>query len=208
MHNDQAGESGAAAPVAPRRPVVVRSDAAARPPVVPYATPMGAGVRTERRVAWRGKELIIPDGDSIADRCIRCNDTSDGQPIKRRLSWHPSALFLLIIFPGLLIYLIVALIVRKRATIYVGLCQRHRRARRTMIAVAWGLFALSIGAFVLVANVRDSDVGGTVAVGGGVGIFASIVMAVIISQQLGYPSCIRPPFVWLKGVNRQYPAPR
>ena len=201
-----------AAPAAAARPAVVTPADGTVPlplptPVVPYATPVGLAPRDELQVAWRGKELIIPDGGSIADRCIRCNEPGDGRPIKRQLSWHPSALFLLILFPGLIIYLIVALIVRKRATIYVGLCARHRRGRRTLIATAWGTFFAAIGAFFLASQFRDESVSFTLVLLGGLGILGSIVMGALASQQLGYPSRIRPPFVWLKNVNRQYPAP-
>ena len=202
-------ENTQAAPVAatagPRRRVVVRGASA---PVISYVTPAAAGVRNPNEILWNGADLVIPDGGSIADRCIRCNAESDGVPVKRNLSWHSRALFLLILFPGLLIYLIVALIVRKRATVYVGLCAHHRRRRRVLITVAWGAFVAALVVLVLGAGVRDGNVGGLMILGGIMGMLASMIMGVLVSQQLGYPSCIRPPFVFLRNVNRHYPARR
>jgi len=175
-------------------------------PVVPYATPVGIGTQAHYQVVWSGRELMIPDGASIADRCVRCGDPSDGRPFKRRLSWHPGALYLLILFPGLLIYLIVAMFVRKRATIYVGLCERHRRQRRTMMAVAGGVLLAAIALFFMAANSTDDDLIRMIVPAGIAGAVTSLVMAMVISKQLGYPGRIRPPFVWLKNVHSGYPA--
>ena len=89
------------------------------------------------------QKLLVTTLDAVLpERCLRCNRPTEGHRQKRVLYWHTPALFVLAISP--IIYLIVALIVRKKATVIVGLCPDHRRRRRNdiFIAVAWALGSL------------------------------------------------------------------
>jgi hypothetical protein len=52
----------------------------------------------------------------------------------------------MIVFPGLIFYIIVALIVRKTATIMVPLCEEHRARRSKGILIAW---LAALGGFAL-----------------------------------------------------------
>jgi hypothetical protein len=75
----------------------------------------------------------------LPDRCIKCNEPAVGYRLKRVLYWHRPAWYLLIVL-SIFIYALVALIVRRRATVEVGLCPRHRRQR--YLALALGVLAL------------------------------------------------------------------
>ena len=91
---------------------------------------------------WRdGKSLVAAAGVSLPACCARCNGAVSKPPIKRTLYWHQSWIYLLILL-SILIYIIVAIIVRKKAVAYIPLCDAHRRQRWMFIAVSWVLALL------------------------------------------------------------------
>ena len=78
--------------------------------------PVGVGV-------WRHfSQLVMTKDAQLPDRCTVCNAPANGLRLKRNLYWHPPAWYLLIC-AGLLFYAIAALIVRKKASIEIGLCR-------------------------------------------------------------------------------------
>src|SRR3712207_3999182 len=75
--------------------------------VLPYATPMAYQPTV---TAWReGPVLIVPTLVSLPDACVKCSAPAGGWRLRKTLAWHNPLLALMIIFPGLLIYAIVAL---------------------------------------------------------------------------------------------------
>src|SRR4051794_16174174 len=73
-------------------------------PVLPYASPIGYGSGPQ---VWReGNALIVHKYATFSDRCIKCGSTENVTPLRRTLYWHNPALYILILFPGLLIYAI------------------------------------------------------------------------------------------------------
>ena len=104
----------------------------------PYAAPKAevATLPLERGV-WRvGDDLIMTKDGEFPDRCIHCNAPAEGWRLKKKLSWHPSGYYLLILV-NLIIYAIVALIVRQTAKVRFPLCDEHRRRRRRAIMLGW-----------------------------------------------------------------------
>ncbi len=108
------------------------------PPMARAVPPMSSDEATQLRYATEFSQPIRVDGKKIivsksltfpTQRCIKCNQPSDGKSLKRNLVWHHPAFYLLI-FGGVILYAIVALIVRKKAIVQVGLCPIHRRKRR------------------------------------------------------------------------------
>ena len=108
------------------------------PPMPPPVPPMSSDEATQLRYATENSQPIRVEGKKIivlktlmfpTQRCIKCNEPSDGKPLKRNLVWHHPAFYLLI-FAGVVVYAIVAIIVRKKATMQIGLCPIHRRNRR------------------------------------------------------------------------------
>lgn len=90
---------------------------------------------------WRrGRVLFHPAGADFADRCVQCNAPTHGPRLKRRLYWHTPWLYLLVV--QLLIYVIVAMIVRKSVLVNIALCDAHR-ARRRKLMLAGMLTALA-----------------------------------------------------------------
>jgi hypothetical protein len=112
-----------------------------------------AELPTNPTVAWRkGKHVVFRSGATLPKRCVRCNATTHGDPIKRKLYWHHPALYLFV-FLWVIGYIIVALAVRKRADVTFHVCEAHQRQRRTAMVggsttmvVGGVLFFGSIGA--------------------------------------------------------------
>lgn len=93
---------------------------------------------------WRSESKLVMTHDAaLPDRCIKCNQPANGYRLKRKLFYHHPAIYLVLLL-NILIYAIVASIAGKRATIYVGLCEAHRRKRWTGIAIGWGSFVVGL----------------------------------------------------------------
>jgi hypothetical protein len=96
-----------------------------------------------------GNLLVIPtQGASFPPRCVMCNAAAHKR-LKRKLFWHAPGYYALICV-GALIYVIVAMIVRKSAAFEVALCELHATRRRNGILLGWiGVPLLFIAATVL-----------------------------------------------------------
>jgi hypothetical protein len=148
---------------------------------------------------WRDKSILIMTKDALLpNRCVKCNEPTDGSYLKRKLTWHHPAFYLLL-FVAFVIYLIVALVVRQTATVGVGLCDRHREKRKRNILITWSLVSLGVGAFVLALLAND----GLYALLGGLLLLGGTVYGIITIRIVG-PSKIDHTSVWLTGVNKDY----
>jgi hypothetical protein len=115
----------------------------------------------------------------LPDYCVKCDTPAEGYRLKRKLSWHHPAVFLLVLI-HLLLYLIVALIVRKKATVFLPICDAHRRRRVRAIAFAWFFCLLSIAVFVGLIVAGDTLSGqenGPAVVG--IGCLASLIVFLV-----------------------------
>jgi hypothetical protein len=147
---------------------------------------------------WReGKNLVISRDALLPDRCVKCNAVTTGR-LKRKLAWHHWAIYLLILL-SLLIYAIVAMIIRKRATVDLGLCDVHKAKRRTYIWITLLMILGGVAGFVLAIAVYD----GTPALIGLLLLITGFVFGAIMIR-VTYPSKIDDRFVWLRGVNKEY----
>jgi hypothetical protein len=164
-----------------------------------YAFPPPPSTTLHESGVWHKKRTLIMSKDAtLPDRCVKCNLPAQGSRLKRSLQWHHPILYVLI-FAGLIIYLIVALIARKKAVIYVGLCQEHLAKRQRDVAIAWGIGALSLLCFVLTIVLNDA----TFLLGTLVFLIAAIIYAIAVARVVA-PVKIDNNFVWLAGVNRDY----
>jgi di/tricarboxylate transporter len=135
---------------------------------------------------------------SLPDYCVKCDAPADGFRLKRNLSWHHPALFLLILLAWLL-YLILAMVLRKRATVYLGLCREHSEKRRTLLIAGFVILAVSVA---LIFGAIASDYP-AVALLGLVGILASAIWLAFIARVVTVKK-IDDQFVWLNGINENY----
>ncbi len=160
-----------------------------------------AGGSLEKTTAGRkGKRLVFVPGTDLGDACLKCGAATHGNRFVRKLRWHHPAYYLLIFFPGLLIYAIVALLVQKTATVHAPLCAVHRSKRRMLMAAAWGTFLVSAASFAgLSIGDRPAAAFGVSAL---IGLLTWLVLAVIVSN---YP--VRAAFISDKKVEVTGPSP-
>lgn len=170
----------------------------------PYAPPSASEgllpIGTTLGGVWRdGEILVMHKRAELPDRCMRCNQPANGDRLRRKLSWHKPQWYLLILI-SLWIYLIVALCVREKATIQAGICQAHRRKRRTGIILAWLCF---FGAIVpIVIGADNHDMTWLISVGS-LMIVLSGVLGLVYSNFVGTKK-IDAHYVWLKKVCPEY----
>lgn len=109
-----------------------------KPAANPYAPPQSA-LETSGSECYRdGKLLVVPTGQALPQRCIKCNEPAIlDKP--RTFSWHSPGWYVLL-FVAIIVYIIAAVIVRKKVRLAVGLCAAHRQRRRTFLLTALGLF--------------------------------------------------------------------
>jgi len=135
---------------------------------------------------------------TLPDRCVKCNASAQGRRLKRSLYWHSPYIYLLILL-NLIIYAIVAVIVRKRAKIEIGICDKHLSQRRVAVALGWimGLGGLALFIASLVNSWGAIALLGLLVFIGG--LFVGAVKGPVVSAKR-----IDPQLVWLKGVCRPY----
>jgi hypothetical protein len=173
---------------------------------LPYATPAGLAPQNAGGV-WRDSMLLVTTATaSLPKHCVRCGAPADGAYRQRKFYWHEPLLFLLIL-AGILIYAIVALIVRKGATIEVGLCAMHQRRRTMGILVGWilgiGGFVAMIGGIIL-AEEMDLDMLAPIAV---LGAFVFWIVGAIIGTRAARiltPTKIDAQYAWFKHVDPRF----
>jgi hypothetical protein len=100
---------------------------------------------------------------------------------------------------ALLLYLVVAMIVRKAATVEIGLCHEHLAKRRRDLWITIGL--LSAGLIGLALAIGYSDL--TYLLLGFLSLIASLIYG-IVAVRVVAPAKIDDRFVWLNGVNKRY----
>ena len=149
-------------------------------------------------IARSKKVLVMGRNALLPDRCVKCNSPSSGQRLKRKLYWHSPVLYLLL-FVNILIYALVAILVRKKAAIEVGLCDRHFAKRRVAIGVSWVLFLASVILIVTLGFVGS----GEYAIMGIVLLIVVIIYAAIATRVVSARR-IDKEYVWLNGVSREY----
>lgn len=167
---------------------------------------------------WRsGDRLVMHKSSQLpADVCIKSNQPATGQ-LQRRLSWYPPIIGLTILASPL-IFIIIALILTKKATIYIGLSDEWASKRRKRIAICWllALATVLIGIAGFWMFVDGS--GGRAAPGpggidrGGLGCIICLVALVVLigvaiggnSAKLVTPAKIDNEYVWLKGVHPDF----
>ena len=108
---------------------------------------------------WRqGNVLVMHRNAPLPEICLKSNQPA-AKCLKRNLYWHHPAIFVLVLISPL-IYIIVALIMQKRATINPAFVDEWLARRRTRIMIACAIIALSlllfIGGIAMAESLRDA----------------------------------------------------
>jgi hypothetical protein len=85
----------------------------------------------------KGKNFVIPKAGILPSRCVKCGSAPTERWLNKTFSWHHPGLYFLMFSP--ILYVIVALIVRKRVDLAVPLCSTHKAIRRKRLWIATGL---------------------------------------------------------------------
>ena len=175
----------------------------------PYAAPQAASQPVAPPSSWEGlwreNDLLVMHKDArLPNICVKSGVTVNEPGISRKFSWHNPWLGLFILL-NILIYLIIALITTKRATIAVPLSTIERDKRRTGLKIAWvlglGGLAAFIGSIVMLTNSMDPNP-----------LFLFTMLAGILTALIGLimgssrarilsPKKITNTHVWFKGVH-------
>lgn len=154
---------------------------------------------------WRqGHVMIMHKLAPLPDICLKSNEPATRR-IKRKLQWHHPAIALTIL-AGVLVYVILAMILTKRATIQLPLTEEWaaRRQRRMLYAWGVGLSCLALLALGIVMTVQTEE--GTYLVLTLIGFLGSLV-ALIAGQAavaLVSPKRMTDDYIWLKGVHPEF----
>lgn len=163
-------------------------------PEQPYFPPPSHNFNT----VWRSNALLVMTKQaSLPNRCIKCNAPT-GERLKRKLQWHHPALYLLILV-SILVYAVVAMVVRKTAVVNIGLCEEHRESRKLSIIIT--VLLAFVAALSSIAAVQfESPLLFFVAL--------ALVLAATIYGSLTIrvvaPTKIDEHFVWIKGADSTY----
>lgn len=148
---------------------------------------------------WRdGTVLVLSrEAGSLPNRCVRCNQPADEPTKTRKVYWHNPWLYLLLF--NLIIYAVVAAIVRKKALVAPGLCSAHKRRHRIGIAISWTLLLGSF-AIMIVAGATNNGLG----VAGGMLILLVALLVSVSATRILRPKRIDAQYVRLKGCGSAF----
>lgn len=166
----------------------------------PYAAPKAAVLETPPpQACWReGKVLVMRVGSGLPARCVKCNQPALRPMKEKKLWWHHPAWYLLILI-NIILYAVVAMVVRKKATVALGICEDHDQRRRGLGYVAWTFFAVGIALMWAGISIER---GALIAIGA-LGMLAAIIVG-IISARSAYPTKITKEEIHLKGCGAAF----
>ena len=148
---------------------------------------------------WRERStLVMTKEATLPDRCVKCDAPANGFRLKRQLSWHHPALFLLLLIAWL-IYLILAMVLRKKATVYLGLCQEHYQRRRKMLTV--GFIILGVALISMIVALASEYPGFGLL--GLLIVLATIIWLAFVARVVNVKK-IDDRYVWLTGIHEKY----
>jgi hypothetical protein len=174
-------------------------------PYAPSAASLKRGsaapdVTGEVRV-WRdGKNLIMLHDASLAARCVKCNEPAQDPTKVRTLYWHHPAVYLVILF-NIIVYAIVAMIVRRKADVDPGLCARHKKKRFLALTLGWAGVLLGIGTVIASAASEEPSPGLLII---GVLLFFVSILVAIRMGRIVYAKKIENQLVRLRGCGEEY----
>jgi hypothetical protein len=148
---------------------------------------------------WRdGSVLVLAADATLPHRCVKCNEPAQTPTKERKVYWHSSWVYLLIIL-NVLIYAVVALILRKKAVIAPGLCAHHKARRRVWLALVWAMVMAGL-ALVCMGIGQGSPPAGF---SGLLLMLTSVLLAMFVARILR-PQRIDVRYVRLKGCGGQF----
>lgn len=152
------------------------------------------GIDIAGRKLFRDKKSIITGMEAtFPAKCIKCNHPIIAKWYKKTLYWH-SPFFYLLILLNLLIYAVIALIVRRKVVVEFGLCKKHVTERR------WALFLAVLfdvgGVVVLIGGAANESV---VVIIAGIGLLIAGIVLGLTKARLLVPKKIEKERAYIVG---------
>lgn len=148
---------------------------------------------------WRNDRVLVMEKTApLPDACVVCAAPAGGFTLRRRLAWHSPWWYLLLLV-NLVVYVVVALIVQRKADIRVGLCAMHRGRRRTWLAVAWSLVAVAVALPMVLIGLSPDSIG--------YGLIALPILLIVAAlvglygARVVHPKRIDDTHAWIGGVS-------
>jgi len=148
---------------------------------------------------WRyKKQLVTRLNPVLPARCLKCNVPTEDPQKKRNLYWHPPLVYLALLF-NVIVYVIIAVIVRKRSTAMVSICREHRVKRRNVILASWLMVLVGLGSIIGGAVNESGWVMGTGAI-----LFLGGIIYGIAKGRLVYAAKMDKERIWLAGCGKDF----
>ncbi len=150
---------------------------------------------------WREKDRLVMDRNAVLpDRCVKCNEPASGY--RRTVQLRHSSLGSELMFGA------VSMLFAKRATVAIGLCERHRHDRGRALTPGLVAVAALLGLFVIpgFAKTIPPEVGAALLFG----LVAIFVVAAFftLAKLFASPSVratkITDTHLWLKGADARF----
>jgi hypothetical protein len=176
------------------------------PPPVIAEVPFQAKVVDTPWGMWRmGNTLVLRNGARLPPRCLKSGERTKAI-WRRTLSWHPPWVIALILV-AVPVYIVVAIILTKRATFDFPISDPWRARRRNAMLVGWGLALVGVVTFIAGCVVAGRNSMEEI---GGILILASLPLPIIgaiwgiFRGRLLWPQQIDDNFTWVNGVSPAY----
>ncbi|MEZ6071813.1 MAG: hypothetical protein R3C10_16515 [Pirellulales bacterium] len=151
------------------------------------------------RGLYRDRKLLVAaKGAIFPDRCVKCNAPAEGFRLHRALGWHHPAVYLTVL-AGVLVYIVLAMVLRKSASVHVGLCPVHHKRRNLTMLAAWLTFLA--GMVIMFASIVLESLG--LAAFGVVVMLSSVVVGLLKTRVI-WPKRIDDNYAWIRGVGEDF----
>lgn len=177
----------------------------------PYASPTESAppVRVVQQNqtggVWRqGKLLVMHKHAQLPPYCVKSNQPVETH-LPKKLQWHHPAIAFTIL-AGLIVYVILAVILTKRANIQLPLTQEWRSRRVKRITIAWIISLAGVACFPMGIVLMESSPDSVAPLMFLLGLFLFIggLIYAIVTVRLVALTRITDTHVWLKGVHPDY----
>lgn len=175
----------------------------------PYAAPQVGGYQPSMPVVgnhpfaglWRqGNLLVMHKLAPLPEICLLSNQPATRR-LKRTMYWHHPAIYIAMISP--VIYIILALIFQKNATIEIALTEEWFARRRRRLFFAWGVGLLGLGLFTSAIALGNSDLTPWALLFASVLSLAALIYG-LIACRLITPQRITDQYVFVSGVHLEF----
>ena len=175
-----------------------------RNPYAPSLASMERGIgplsQSEGVGVWRDGKVLVTSLDAVMpERCVKCNEPADEPTKARKVFWHHPLIYLLVLL-NVVLYAVVALIVRKKVIVAAGLCADHKARRKRSVMLTWA----GVLGGIVVMYVGASSSMGVLGVGLGILLILASLLVGLIFARIVHAQKIDNSYVRLRGCGTPF----